>query len=411
MPGGVNSPVRAFKGVGGAPVFMQRALGPYLWDEDGNRYIDYVGSWGPAILGHAYPDVIRRIQQAAEDGLSFGAPTLLETALAHQVIDMMPAIEKIRFVNSGTEACMSAIRLARAFTGRSRIITFAGCYHGHGDSFLSQAGSGAATLGIPASPGVPPAIAALTLSARFNDLASVERLLASCEGDAAAIMVEPVAGNMGCIAPEPGFLQGLRELADRHGALLIFDEVMCGFRVARGGAQERYGVRPDLTTLGKIIGGGMPVGAYGGRRDIMACVAPEGRMYQAGTLSGNPLAMTAGLETLRRLNDHGFYADLDDKTHRLADGLREIAQQAGVSVTINAVCGMLTLFFGDGPVIDYESATACDRERFRRFFHAMLDRGVYLAPSPFESLFVSIAHDADDITATLAAARESFRLL
>lgn len=411
MPGGVNSPVRAFKAVGGTPVFMQRALGPYLWDEDGNRYMDYVGSWGPAILGHAHPDVVRRLQHAAEDGLSFGAPTMLETALATQVMERMPSIEKIRFVNSGTEACMSAIRLARAFTGRAKIITFAGCYHGHGDSFLAQAGSGAATLGIPASPGVPREIAALTLTAQYNDLASVERLLALHGDDVAAIMLEPIAGNMGCILPQPGFLQGLRDLATRSGVLLIFDEVMCGFRVARGGAQELTGVSADLTTLGKIIGGGMPVGAYGGRADIMACVAPQGTMYQAGTLSGNPLAMTAGLETLRQLNDHGFYADLEDKTQRLAEGLRAIIAESGIAASVNAVCGMFTLFFGETPVTNYPSAMACDRERFKRFFWAMLDRGVYLAPSPFESLFVSIAHDADDITATLAAARESFRLL
>ncbi len=407
MPGGVNSPVRAFRSVDGNPVFIQKASGAYLWDEDGNRYIDYVGSWGPAILGHAQPDVIRRIQQVAESGTSFGAPTILENELARLVIGMVPSIEKVRFVNSGTEACMSAVRLARAYTGRELIIKFAGCYHGHADYFLVKAGSGATTLGIPDSPGVPRDTASKTLTANFNDADSVKRLLEANPDQVAAILVEPVAGNMGCIPPEPGFLEVLRELADRHGAVLIFDEVMTGFRVARGGAQERYGVMPDLTTLGKIIGGGLPVGAYGGKKEIMAHVAPEGSMYQAGTLSGNPLAMVAGLETLKRLNENGFYDELERKTKSLAQGLLEICRKRDVPACGTQVGSMLSLFFTDKKVTDYESALSCDTERFKRYFWGMLDRGVYLAPSQFEAGFVSIAHTGEDIEATLAAARES----
>lgn len=407
MPGGVNSPVRAFRSVGGSPVFIQKASGAYLWDEDGNRYIDYVGSWGPAILGHAQPDVIRRIQEVAEHGTSFGAPTVLENKLARLVIDMVPSIEKVRFVNSGTEACMSVIRLARAYTNREFIIKFAGCYHGHADYFLVKAGSGATTLGIPDSPGVPKDTASTTLTANFNDADSVRQLLEANRGKVAAILVEPVAGNMGCIPPEPGFLEALRQLADEHGTLLIFDEVMSGFRVARGGAQERYNVLPDLTTLGKIIGGGLPVGAYGGRKEIMAYVAPEGPMYQAGTLSGNPLAMAAGLETLKRLNENGFYDELEQKTKALAEGLLNICHQQGIPAYGTQVGSMLSLFFTDRPVGDYESALSCDTERFKNYFWGMLDRGVYLAPSQFEAGFVSIAHTHEDIEATLAAARES----
>ncbi len=406
MPGGVNSPVRAFKSVGGNPVFIQKASGAYLWDVDGNRYIDYVGSWGPAILGHAQPDVIHRMQEMAELGTSFGAPTQIENELAQLVIDWVPSIEKVRFVNSGTEACMSAARLARAYTGREKIIKFAGCYHGHADYFLVKAGSGAMTLGVPDSPGVPESTASQTLTANFNDLDSVQRLLEGHDGQIAAIFVEPVAGNMGCIPPNEGFLQGLRKLADIHGTVLIFDEVMTGFRVARGGAQERYGVLPDLTTLGKIIGGGLPVGAYGGKKEIMAYVAPEGPMYQAGTLSGNPLAMAAGLETLRRLNEDGFYESLEEQTQHLAEGLLTLCRQANIPAFGTQVGSMLSLFFTDKPVIDYSSATHCDTNRFNRYFWGMMDRGIYLAPSQFEAGFVSIAHSGKDIEATIQAASE-----
>jgi len=408
MPGGVSSPVRAFRSVGGHPLFIQRANGAYLWDVDGNRYIDYVNSWGPAILGHAHPDVIAAIQKAAENGTSFGAPSLLESALAERVIAMVPSVERVRFVNSGTEACMSAIRLARAFTGRSRIIKFAGCYHGHGDMFLVKAGSGVATLGLPDSPGVPQGTAELTLTAEFNDLDSVRQLLTQYPEEVAAIFVEPVVGNMGCVPPEPGFLQGLRALADEFGALLLFDEVMTGFRVARGGAQERYGVRPDITTLGKIIGGGLPVGAYGGRDDIMAMVAPEGPMYQAGTLSGNPLAMTAGLETLARLNDGGFYEALEGYAKLLCEGMRVQADTVGVPVQITQVGSMVTVFFTDAPVTNYTTAMAGNREHFKTFFWTLLEQGIYLPPSPFESWFFSIAHTPDDLAATLKATSVAF---
>lgn len=410
MPGGVNSPVRAFKSVGGDPVFMQKAQGPFLWDIDGNRYIDYVGSWGPAIVGHSHPDVLRRVREVAENGLSFGAPTLLESELAEQVIARVPSIEKVRFVNSGTEAVMSAIRLARAYTGRTRLIKFEGCYHGHSDPLLVKAGSGAATHGVPDSAGVTAAIAAETLNARFNDLDSVQRFFEAEPQGISSILVEPVAGNMGCIPPEPGFLQGLREMADRYGACLIFDEVMTGFRVASGGAQERYGVLPDITCLGKIIGGGLPVGAYGGKRDIMALVAPEGPMYQAGTLSGNPLAMAAGMETLRLLAQPGVYDRLEAATARLAQGLGTLCVERGVPHTVTQVGAMMTLFFAEGPLRNYQDVCRFDRERFNRFFRAMLEQGVYLAPSQFESLFLSLAHTDAEIDQTLQAVDRALQM-
>lgn len=407
LPGGVNSPVRAFRSVGGNPVFMQKAKGAYLWDIDGNQYIDYVGTWGPAILGHAHPQVVKRIQKVAEDGTSFGAPTLMETELAQLVIDLVPSIEKVRFVNSGTEAVMSAIRLARAYTGRSKIIKFEGCYHGHSDYLLVKAGSGAATHGVPDSAGVPATTASETMNANFNDLASVKALLDACPGQVAAILIEPVAGNMGCVPPEPGFLEGLRKLADESGACLIFDEVMTGFRVALGGAQQRYGVMPDITCLGKIIGGGLPVGAYGGKKEIMAQVAPEGPMYQAGTLSGNPLAMAAGLETLKLLSEPGVYERLEGLSAKLGDGLEAICQEKGIPYAANRVGAMMTLFFTEGPVKTYNDVCGFDRERFNRFFWGMLDQGVYLAPSQFEAGFMSLAHTEADIEKTLEAAHKA----
>lgn len=409
MPGGVNSPVRAFKSVGGNPVFVEKANGAYLWDIDGNQYIDYVGTWGPAILGHAHPQVIRRIQQVAEQGTSFGAPTLMENELAELVISMVPSIEKVRFVNSGTEAVMSAIRLARAYTGRSKMIKFEGCYHGHSDYLLVKAGSGAATHGVPDSAGVPASTAAETLNARFNDLESVQQLFEAHPNAIAGILLEPVAGNMGCIPPEPGFLEGLRKLADETGACLIFDEVMTGFRVAPGGAQARYGVTPDITCLGKIIGGGLPVGAYGGKREIMSQVAPEGPMYQAGTLSGNPLAMAAGLETLTLLKQPGVYEKLEQSSAALGAGLADICKRQGIPHHITQVGSMMTLFFTDGPIRHYQDVCRFDRERFNRFFWGMLDRGVYLAPSQFETAFMSLAHTDADIQKTLEAAEQSIR--
>lgn len=407
MPGGVNSPVRAFKSVGGTPVFMEKAEGAYVWDIDGNRYIDYVGSWGPAILGHAHPSVIAKVQETAALGTTFGAPTLLETQLAQKVISLVPSIEKVRFVSSGTEAVMSAVRLARAFTQRSKIIKFAGCYHGHADYLLVKAGSGATTLGVPDSAGVPERVASETLTARFNHLEDVEALLKSAPTDIAAILVEPVAGNMGCIPPKPGFLEGLRALADQYGALLVFDEVMSGFRVALGGAQALYGVMPDITTLGKIVGGGLPAAAYGGRADIMATVAPEGPMYQAGTLSGNPLAMAAGLETLTRLEAPGVYPKLEAQTDVLVSGLMEICEQKGRPAFATQVGSMFTIFNTATEVVDYDSALRSDKEAFNRYFWGMLDRGVYLAPSQFEAGFVSLTHSEADIQATLQAAQEA----
>ena len=412
IPGGVNSPVRAFRGVGGEPVFIARAAGARIESADGRQYIDYVGSWGPMILGHAHPEVIRAVQERAADGLSFGAPTEIETELARKVIELVPSIELVRMVSSGTEATMSAIRLARGYTGRDTIVKFEGCYHGHSDSLLVKAGSGALTLGVPTSPGVPADFARHTTTLPYNDIAALEECFAAMSGEIACVIVEPVAGNMNCIPPVPGFLEKLRDLCTRHGAVLIFDEVMTGFRVARGCAQELYGVRPDLTTLGKIIGGGMPVGAFGGRREIMERLAPLGPVYQAGTLSGNPVAMAAGLVTLEGLSVPGFHERLAARTTELVTGLETAAREAGIAFTTNHVCGMFGMFFSDAaPVTRYEQVMGCDVERFRRFFHAMLDAGIYLAPSAFEAGFISAAHGDAEIEATLAAAREAFRRL
>jgi glutamate-1-semialdehyde 2,1-aminomutase len=405
IPGGVNSPVRAFKGVGGDPLFFARGQGAYLWDEDGNRYIDYVGSWGPMILGHAYPAVTRAVREAADRGLGFGAPTRVETEMAELVCRLVPSMEKVRMVSSGTEATMSAIRLARGYTGRDKIVKFEGCYHGHSDSLLVKAGSGALTLGVPTSPGVPAALAEQTLTLDYNDAAQVREVFGKLGGQIACVIVEPVAGNMNCVPPEPGFLETLREQCTQHGAVLIFDEVMTGFRVALGGAQAHYGIPPDLTTLGKVIGGGLPVGAFGGRADIMDRIAPDGPVYQAGTLSGNPLAMAAGLATLQAVSAPGFHAALAAKTEALAMGLRERAQQAGIAVATQSVGGMFGLFFTQERSISrFKQVMACDVERFRRFYHGMLEEGIYLAPSAFEAGFVSAAHTQADIQATVEAA-------
>jgi glutamate-1-semialdehyde 2,1-aminomutase len=405
IPGGVNSPVRAFRGVGGEPIFFKRARGAHVEAADGRHFIDYVGSWGPMILGHAHPQVIKAVQEVAADGLSFGAPTELETRLARRVIELMPSIELVRFVSSGTEATMSAIRLARGFTGRDTIVKFEGCYHGHSDSLLIKAGSGALTLGVPTSPGVPKALAAHTVTLNYNDIDQVHRVMRQIGEQVACIIVEPVAGNMNCIPPAEDFLQTLRRECDRAGAVLIFDEVMTGFRVALGGAQALYGVRPDLTTLGKIIGGGMPVGAFGGRRDIMEQLAPLGPVYQAGTLSGNPVAMIAGLTTLDLISVPGFHERLGAMTDVLMEELTSAAAEAGVPFSTNHVCGMFGLFFTSERHVDrYEKVMACDVERFKRFFHGMLGEGIYLAPSAFEAGFLSAAHTAADIEATVAAA-------
>ncbi|WP_421722652.1 glutamate-1-semialdehyde 2,1-aminomutase [Alloalcanivorax xenomutans] len=412
IPGGVNSPVRAFSGVGGTPVFFEQAEGAYLFDEDDNRYIDYVGSWGPMVLGHNTPAVREAVQQAVARGLSFGAPTEAEVEMADLVCEMVPSMDMVRMVNSGTEATMSAIRLARGHTGRDKIIKFEGCYHGHVDSLLVQAGSGALTLGTPSSPGVPAAVTADTLVLPYNDAAAVAEVFAQQGSDIAAVIVEPVAGNMNCVPPTQGFLDTLRAQCSEHGALLIFDEVMTGFRVALGGAQALYGITPDLTTLGKIIGGGMPVGALGGRREIMESLAPLGPVYQAGTLSGNPVAMAAGLATLQALREPGFHDTLDAKARRLTEGLSMAARECGVGFTTNQVGGMFGLFFTEQTRISrFSDVMACDKERFQRFFHAMLDRGIYLAPSAFEAGFVSIAHSDEDIDATIKAAREAFAAL
>ena len=412
IPGGVNSPVRAFKGVGGNPIFFERAAGATITDVDGKTYIDYVGSWGPMILGHNHPAIREAVIKAAEHGLSFGAPTPIEVEMAAEVCKLVPSMAQVRMCSSGTEATMSAIRLARGFTGRDKILKFEGCYHGHGDSLLVKAGSGALTFGTPSSPGVPAELARYTLTARYNDLDSVRALFDANRDQIAAIIVEPVAGNMNCIPPLPGFLEGLRQLCDVHGALLIFDEVMTGFRVALGGAQQYYGVTPDLTTLGKVIGGGMPVGAFGGKAEVMARLAPEGPVYQAGTLSGNPVAMAAGLASLRLLQQPGLHEQLARTSHRLALGLKQAASDAGMPLAVAAVGGMFGFFFtSEAQVNYYEQVMACDVERFKRFFHLMLNEGIYLAPSAFEAGFVSTAHGDSEIETTLAAARRSFAAL
>ncbi len=409
IPGGVNSPVRAFKGVGGDPVFIDHAEGAYLFDSDGQLYIDYVGSWGPMILGHTHPEVIAAVKAAADKGLSFGAPTEVEIRMADRVCDIMPGMDMVRMVSSGTEATMSAIRLARGYTGRDKIVKFEGCYHGHADSLLVKAGSGMLTLGEPSSPGVPASLAEHTLTLNYNDAEQVKETFARLGEQIACIIVEPVAGNMNCIPPVPGFLETLRAQCDEHGAVLIFDEVMTGFRVSLTGAQGHYGIQPDLTTLGKVIGGGMPVGAFGGKAEIMQKIAPLGPVYQAGTLSGNPVAMAAGLKTLELISAPGFYADLSSKVDRLVAGVMQAAADAGVPLAENHVGGMFGFFFtGAGPVTDFAGATACDQEQFRHFFHGMLDRGVYLAPSAFEAGFVSAAHSGKDLDATITAASEVF---
>jgi glutamate-1-semialdehyde 2,1-aminomutase len=411
LPGGVDSPVRAFKAVGGDPLFLRRGEGSRVWDEDGNEYVDYLGSWGPLILGHAHPAVVDAVSKAARDGTSFGAPTQREVELAELVCEALPSIELVRFVNSGTEATMTALRVARAFTGREKVIKFDGCYHGHADGLLVKAGSGVLTLGAPDSPGVPVAAAAETISARYNDLDSVRAVFAGYPAEIAAIIVEPVAGNMGVVVPEEGFLPGLRELADEHGALLIFDEVITGFRVAFGGAQELYGVRADLTCLGKIIGGGLPVGAYGGRREIMEQMSPLGPVYQAGTLSGNPLAMAAGIATLQELRREQPYDQLERLASTLEHGLRSAAKQAGLPVSGARVGSMMTLFFTAEVVRDYSSAKTADTTLYGRYFREMLERGVYFAPSQFEAAFVSLAHRQNDLEETIRAANQAMRTL
>ncbi|HSV19631.1 MAG TPA: glutamate-1-semialdehyde 2,1-aminomutase [Casimicrobiaceae bacterium] len=409
IPAGVNSPVRAFRSVGGTPRFFVRGQGPYLWDADDRRYIDYVGSWGPAIVGHAHPDVVAAVQAAALHGLSFGAPTEAEIELAETLVRRVPSMELVRLVSSGTEATMSALRLARGATGRSKILKFEGCYHGHGDSLLVKAGSGALTFGQPSSAGVPPAIANETIVVPYNDLDAVDAVFSAQGSAIACVIVEPVAGNMNLIAPRPGFLEALRALCDRHGSVLIFDEVMTGFRVHTGGAQALFGITPDLTTLGKVIGGGMPVGAFGGRRALMEQIAPLGPVYQAGTLSGNPVAVAAGLATLALTDVHGFYEALEAQTRRMVDGLVERARGAGVEFTAQSIGGMFGIYFAPRIPASYETVMACDKARFNRFFHAMLDAGVYLAPSAFEAGFVSAAHDDAAVDATLAAAERAFR--
>jgi glutamate-1-semialdehyde 2,1-aminomutase len=408
LPGGVDSPVRAFKAVGGIPLFIKSGHGSRLYDEDGNEFIDYVGSWGPLILGHAHSRVVKAIKMAVENGSSFGAPTELETTLAKLISDAMPSVEMVRFVNSGTEAAMSAIRLARAFTDRNKIVKFAGCYHGHSDGLLAKAGSGMATLGIPSSPGVPAAVTTDTLVAPYNNLEAAVQLFKDFRSDIAAVIVEPVAGNMGVVLPQPGFLEGLRRLTSQHGALLIFDEVITGFRVAYGGAQQLYEIKPDLTCLGKIIGGGLPVSAYGGRRDIMQMVAPSGEVYQAGTLAGNPLAMTAGIETITILKESGAYQELERKAALLEKGIREAADKAGVAIQLPRIGSMFTVFFTKNPVTDYETASRADTKLYAKFFHHMLSQGIYFPPSQFEAAFVCLAHTDKDIQFTIGAAEKAF---
>jgi len=411
IPGGVNSPVRAFRSVGADPVFVSRASGSHIFDADGNDYIDYVGSWGPMILGHCHPDVVAAVKKTAESGCSFGAPTELEIKLAQMVIDAVPSIEMVRMVSSGTEATMSAIRLARGYTGRDKIMKFSGCYHGHSDALLVKAGSGAATFGVPDSPGVPKDFAKHTLTADYNSIDSVKKLVAENSGQVACIIVEPIAGNMGTVPPQPGFLEGLRKLCSEEGIVLIFDEVMSGFRVALGGAQEVYGVTPDMTTLGKIIGGGLPVGAFGGRKEIMSLLSPSGGVYQAGTLSGNPLAMAAGIATLELISQPGFYAKLEEKSAYVANGIAKAAKDAGYPLYSTRVGSMFCAFFTDKVVTDWNSAATCDTKAFATYFRSMLEEGVYLAPSQFETAFVSIAHTEAELDRTIAAAARSFKKL
>ncbi len=412
IPGGVNSPVRAFKSVGGTPLFVHRAEGAYLYDTDNRRYIDYIGSWGPMVAGHSHPDVIDAVINAARSGLSYGAPTEIETRMAERVCELVPSMDMVRMVSSGTEATMSAIRLARGFTGRDKIVKFEGCYHGHSDCLLVNAGSGALTLGVPSSPGVPASVVEHTLTLSFNDADGVRELFKSMGEQIACIIVEPIAGNMNCVLPEAGFLETLRECCDQHGSVLIFDEVMTGFRVARGGAQEVYGVKPDMTALGKVIGGGMPVGAFGGRQDIMEHLAPLGPVYQAGTLSGNPVAMAAGLATLEIIGVSGFHEHLDASAKKLVTGIADAAKKAGVPLATNQTGGMFGLFFTDQATVSrFDQVMACDAELFKRFFHQMLASGIYLAPSAFEAGFISSAHSDSDIDETIAAAASAFATL
>jgi glutamate-1-semialdehyde 2,1-aminomutase len=411
IPGGVNSPVRAAKGVGTFPVFISRAEGSRIYDADGNEYLDYVGSWGPMILGHAHPRVVEAVTRAASKGTSYGAPTEAEIRLAQRIVDLVPSIDMVRLVSSGTEATMSAIRLARGFTNRPMIVKFDGCYHGHGDSFLIKAGSGLATFGIPGSPGVPQEIASLTLSLPFNDLEKVEQTFSKFGGQIAAVIVEPIAGNMGVVPPEKGFLEGLRRITEHYKALLIFDEVITGFRVGLGGAQALYTVMPDLTTLGKIIGGGLPVGAYGGKKEIMSRMAPEGPVYQAGTLSGNPLATAAGLATLEVLCQQGIYEDLEEKSAFFFEGLEDLAQAKNIPLVTTRVGSMGSLFFTSEPVRDFESVMKASSETYARFYREMRDRGIYLAPSAFEALFISLAHSREDLEKTLEKAEEIFKII
>ena len=412
IPGGVNSPVRAFRGVGGDPVFFKHSEGAYLIDEDDKRYIDYVASWGPMIVGHQHPEVIKAVQAVVAQGIGYGAPTAIETEMAKLVCELVPSVEMVRMVNSGTEATMSAIRLARGYTGRDKLIKFEGCYHGHSDSLLVKAGSGALTLGVPTSPGVPASLAEHTITLNFNDIDHVKKAFDDIGDQVACVIVEPVAGNMNCVPPVPGFLEGLRELCDKHGAVLIFDEVMSGFRVSLGGAQQHYGVTPDLTTLGKVIGGGLPVGAFGGKKVIMEQIAPLGPVYQAGTLSGNPVSMAAGLTTLKLISEPGFHDKLNQTADKLCEGMKQRASAANIPLTTNQVGGMFGLFFSDADqVTSFKQVTQCNIERFQAFFHAMLNEGVYLAPSAYETGFVSSAHSETEINATLDAAEKVFASL